>query len=595
MAIPMQNSKHNRLASLTAIIITVLGTVFPNASSAATRTVTSSLDTGAAGTLRAEIAAAASGDTVQFASNLNGKTITLKLGQLVVDKSLTIAGPGVRNLTVSGNNKFRVFYVGGPGSSAGSAVTISGLAITKGNGVGADLSGSGNGLNGGGLHNVGFLKLIRCAITSSKALGSGGGIYNRGTLNEVTECTIAYNTAVANGGGVFDEQDMKIQRCAIYNNTAGGDGGGIQEGGTSVLINTTIACNMAAGYGGGLNDAGGATIDLYNCTISGNTASIGGGLAVPFFGASTTLRNTIVAGNNPSGPPTPAPDVSDIFIDGTSGILISAGNNLIGTTTGAGPGSFLPSDLLNANPKLGALKDNGGPTLTMALLPGSPAIDAGNNANVLASMTTDQRTYIARIIKASAVNPATVDIGAYEYVESRDLKFDAVDLLTPLLPNKRVANAIYYLNKSLNPTLWVDDTHLTMCGEDVFEYEEKAAKQLIYNCQYAGALSDAAINALDAMVTADEQLARAAIDEAVTAHGRAQDISRANSDLLKALGALSKQDYVGAIGFYEEAWKDAQKAMGRRCGHTHDCGHHCGHNGDDDDDGDHHSHGDHDD
>ena len=531
-----------------------------------------------AGSLRWAIAGTAANGLVDFASAVKGKTIVLKAGQLVVDKPLTIRGLGCKSLTVSGNNVSRVFFVSANSTIPGQpAVTISEMTITKGNAVGPDLSGFGNDAFGGGIHNVGYLQLLNVCVTGNSAsLGSGGGIYNRGSLNPVTECTVSYNTAGQHGGGILSDQDLTIIRCAVTNNIASGDGGGLQQAGTAVLINSTFAANRATGSGGGINDAGGNTMDIRNCTISANMASIGGGLAVPVFGASTTLRNTIIAGNNPSGPPTPAPEVSDIFIDGVSGILISAGYNLIGTTTGAAPGSFIATDLLNANPKLGPLQNNGGPTLTMALLPGSPAIDAGSNANLLSSMTTDQRVFMARIINGGV--SATVDIGAYEYATARALKFEAINDLTPCLSStdfRTVANArsaIRSIQCSLASRLWVDDTKLTCSGELVFEYEEEAAYviQKIICSSPDLACVKAATDAVQDLMQADEQIARAAIAAAIACNGNASFISKANGELVTTQASIAKQDYKGAIEHYEHAWEYAQKAC-NRCRNDDDC------------------------
>jgi len=104
------------------------------------------------------------------------------------------------------------------------------------------------------------------------------------------------------------------------------------------------------------------------------------------------MRNTIVAGNTGSNAS------RDII-----GYFYSLGYNLIGDTQGVS--GFSSTDLLNVGPLLGPLQDNGGPTFTQALLPHSPAIDAGDNANAPA---TDQRGF-PRVVNG------TIDIGAYEF------------------------------------------------------------------------------------------------------------------------------------------------------------------------------------
>ena len=91
------------------------------------------------------------------------------------------------------------------------------------------------------------------------------------------------------------------------------------------------------------------------------------------------------------------------------GLLVSRGHNLIGNTDGSS--GWVGTDLLNVDPKLGPLQDNGGPTLTMALLPGSPAIDAGSNDLIPPGVLYDQRgPGFQRIVNG------TVDIGAYEFL-----------------------------------------------------------------------------------------------------------------------------------------------------------------------------------
>ena len=182
-------------------------------------------------------------------------------------------------------------------------------------------------------------------------------------------------------------------------------------GGTTTLTDCTVSGNSASSHGGGLYTNGGATT-LTNCTVSGNTAgNNGGGLAN--YG-SVTLGNTIVAGNTAS---TSGPDAYGTFT--------SQGNNLIGETDGSS--GWVSSDLTGTiaaplDPMLGPLANNGGPTQTMALLPDSPAIGAGNVALIPSGVTTDQRgTGYSRTVNG------TVDIGAFEFggstVESQTISF----------------------------------------------------------------------------------------------------------------------------------------------------------------------------
>src|SRR5262249_22109771 len=140
-------------------------------------------------------------------------------------------------------------------------------------------------------------------------------------------------------------------------------GGGIYNGGTLTLNNTTVSSNLSYGAGGGIYNVG-----------------------------TLHARNTIIAGNTP---PT-APHLS--------GNLGSLGPNPIGDDSGGS--GFHPTDLRNLNPLLGPLQNNGGPTLTMALLPGSPAIDAGDN--------TDAPPFDQRGPGFPRIVGGTIDIGAFE-------------------------------------------------------------------------------------------------------------------------------------------------------------------------------------
>lgn len=566
----MKTQKQPRASRLLIAIAALIGVALPGTASALT--VTNNKDNLPAatlipGSLRWAITNTPANGTVEFASSLKGQTIALKAGQLVVDKLLTIKGLGVSKLTVSGNNVSRVFFVSG---SFATPSVISDLTITKGNAVGPDLSLNGNDSDGGGILNTGYLSLVGVSVSGNKApLGNGGGIYNRGTLNPITESTISYNTAAQSGGGIYDTQDMTVVRSTISNNAAAVDGGGIQELGTVNFINSTVANNRAVGTGGGINDGFGATISTYNVTVAGNVAATGGGIANALpVGQSWQLRNTIVANNSGS----PGPDVLVGFV----GTPISLGVNLIGNTTGSIPGpvaTYASGDLLGTgvsplNPKLGPLQNNGGPTMTMALLPGSPAIDKGSNANVLATMVSDQRSFMVRIINGGI--SSTVDIGAYEYTSARALKFEAIADLTPCLSSpdcrtrREAASAILSIQRSLTPALWLSDTTLSRCGELVFEKEEEAAYQIqkiICNSPDMACVQQA-IYAAEDLVLADEQLARAAIGAAVAAGGNATKITAANNEMVAAQSYLAKQDFKGAIEHFEHAWEYAQEARG---------------------------------
>ena len=349
------------------------------------------------------------------------------------------------NCTVSGNVATSTVFGGGGINNYGTATlsgcTISGNAATYGAGVGnayggtatlsdctiSDNSSSGA---GGGLmdYDNATSTLTDCTIINNSAAGlgvdgiridGGGGVWNGdGSEVTLTNCTINNNSAsdpvavnVNGGGGVLNFEGVAtLTDCTISGNTATGTagyyngGGGFCNSGFSyaTLTDCTISGNSSSTAGGGvLNGGYGSYAALTDCTISGNSAVTGGGIANTSTGyyAVVNVGNTIVAVNTAS---TSGPDAQ--------GTMASLGNNLIGKTDGSS--GWVSSDLTGTmaaplNPLLAPLGNYGGPTQTMYLLPGSPALDAGSNALIPTGVTTDQRG-LPRIFNG------TVDIGAVE-------------------------------------------------------------------------------------------------------------------------------------------------------------------------------------
>ena len=187
--------------------------------------------------------------------------------------------------------------------------------------------------------------------------------------------------------------ELTVIDSTISGNTSEGNGGGIGIAeGSLTVINSTISGNTAVADGGGISSS--VLVILTSTTVTRNTAGSGGGLGL--ISRAAVLENTIIAGNSA----TTNPDIQ--------GAVASVGTNLIGNGTGAS--GFVASDLVGTafaqiNPLLGELQDNGGTTPTHALLPGSPAIEAGTT-----DLLTDQRG----ITRPQGVQP---DIGAFELVE----------------------------------------------------------------------------------------------------------------------------------------------------------------------------------
>ena len=384
---------------------------------AATITVINTNDSGP-GSLRGALASAVDGDTIDF-SITTPATITLTSGQLLVNKSVTITGPGADQLSLNGNHVSRVFQIVFQlGSSK--TVTISGLTITNGNVSGAFPDNSGAGI----YNDRSTLTVNNCTLSGNSASNKGGGIYNNGgqlssaTLT-INNSTISGNSAgLGGGGGIFnDGTDVGSGTVTINNSTVSGNstlasGGGIyndsnRSGHVTVTINnSTLSGNLATVNGGGIyNDAfapGSQTLTISNSTLSENSAPFGGGIANRFSGPLTigdTILKTGASGAN---------------IENLSGTVISLGYNLSSDAAG-GDGSTVPGGLLNAtgdirntDPMLGPLQDNGGPTFTHELLTGSPAIDMGDPS------FTPPPDYDQRGPGFPRVMNSRIDIGSFE-------------------------------------------------------------------------------------------------------------------------------------------------------------------------------------
>ncbi|MBI3851466.1 MAG: CSLREA domain-containing protein [Verrucomicrobia bacterium] len=369
-----------------------------SAAQAATLTVTN-LDDSGPGSLRQAIADAAPGDTIDFATNVTG-TITLTSGELVVTNDLTISGPGATNLTVSGNFTSRVLL------TTNGSIAISGVTIANGYLPPNDDYLDPN-FRGAGIYNATTLVISNCVVSGNTNLARnfGGGICNIGALT-VIRSTIAKNHAVW-GGGIQNDPTvggsgtLKLIGSAVVQNTAS-QGGGISGGGICAVTNATVSENSASFLIGGIFQS--AALYLHNSTVCSNhsptTAPYPAGIWLT-DGGTAVVANSIIAGN---GEPT-----FDF-----RGPLVSHDFNLIGDTNGVTITGVTTHNIYGQDPLLGPLADNGGPTPTHALLPGSPAIDHGSSGG----LATDQRGQ-PRPFNFPAYFDAddASDIGAYELQE----------------------------------------------------------------------------------------------------------------------------------------------------------------------------------
>jgi cysteine-rich repeat protein len=308
--------------------------------------------------------------------------------------------------TLTGN----VSYVGGAiyqesGTAALEHCTLEANSTTSGGG-------------GGALYNSGFFvdgraELTDCTLTGNAA-ESGGAIFNDSlSTTTLAGCSLNDNHATLEGGAVAISTGgtAVLTNSTLRGNTAGNNGGGISNyGGTSIATGCTLNGNAARFYGGAVFNRGLAT--LTNCTLTDNSAEHGAGI---FLVNTTGVTNCTLAGNHG-----PAISAGAGGMVRNSIIALSDGSNCDGNPIADGghnlqwPGTDCGETIPSRDPLLatGGLADHGGPTETIALLPGSPAIDAGD-PQVCASPPVngiDQRGYVR-----AGAGSGICSIGAYEY------------------------------------------------------------------------------------------------------------------------------------------------------------------------------------
>jgi hypothetical protein len=279
---------------------------------------------------------------------------------------------------------------------------------------------------GGGVVNSGDMELVRCDIRENEASGLGGGIragaFAESTIRECTiarnsassgggvnsnvgtvnlfDTTVTQNTVAQSGGGIFSVFGVvSATRCTVSDNDAQRHGGGIfNRRGPATFTNCTLTGNFAEDTGGAVHltseGAGNplpTIVSLTNCTVHSNAADHGGGGILAIDHAEIVLNNTIVSSSTGG----------DCMV-GLNGHVNDAGFNIIEDGSCVSAPTSITGD-----PLLGPLSDNGGPTLTHALLRGSIAINAGDCAG--GTVTTDQRG-------VTRPQGGACDIGAFEFV-----------------------------------------------------------------------------------------------------------------------------------------------------------------------------------
>ncbi|GER79729.1 MAG: Ig-like domain-containing protein [Anaerolineales bacterium] len=336
------------------------------------------------------------------------------LSERDVTANLTILSGDIGTQGDKGDNSYHVVYANNVNNTA----VLDGFTVTGGN-----ANGGWSNNNGGGMYNNNSSPTLTNVAFSANSANSGGGMYNNAGSSTLTDVAFSANSADDYGGGMFNSNGSPELTGVSFNNNSSPRGGGMYNDSSSPTLTDVTFSGNAATFGGGMFNlksspsltkvtfsgnnttaAGGgmynwdnSSPELTNVTFSDNSASYGGGMVNS--ASSSTLTNVLLA--NSTG--------SNCANDDGGSINSSSRHNLIddntcGLTDGVNGNKIGPG--YNAN--LGPLANNGGFTQTHALLAGSAAIDAGDDA---ACPATDQRG-VAR------PQGAHCDIGAYEYVDN---------------------------------------------------------------------------------------------------------------------------------------------------------------------------------
>lgn len=315
-----------------------------------------------------------------FAGNANGNSLDYNYGGGMY---LYSSSPTLANLIFSDN------WATGKGGGmcndySSPSLTNVTFRINKANNVG---------IGGGMYNNNSSPSLTKVTFDGNSADSEGGGMYNYSSAPSLTDVTFNANQAGAKGGGMYNYSDSSpsLTNVTFSANTAGTEGGGMANWNncSPSLTNVTFSANSSTANGGGMFNYAGSSPSLMNVTFSGNTSGNKGGGMYNHTGA-PEIYNSIFWGNG-----------SEIVNNTISAEIydsIVAG--------GCPANSSACGNILDENPNLGALANNGGFTQTMALGVGSPAIDAGNNATCA---DTDQRG-------VTRPQGKKCDMGAYEFL-----------------------------------------------------------------------------------------------------------------------------------------------------------------------------------
>jgi CSLREA domain-containing protein len=399
-------------------------------------------------------------DTIQLPAGTYGLSLPaiepdMAGGDLDITSPLTLTGTGPSSTIIDANGIDRVLQIQARGNVVIIGVTLQHGVTTNGDGAGIHIgrghvelhdsvvtnnqnlspyyqSNGGGGINnfgrlelfnttvsnnysssrGGGIVNAERLRMVNSTLSGNTASMYGGGLYNVGTIATLRNTTVRENNAALEGGGIMNHYEtptLEIIKSTIVGNTAN-KGGGLINYANATLTNVTVSGNTADSYGGGIYNASGqinTPFLLANTTVANNEALYGAGGVLFSTTGPAVIQNSILAGNHVADGPS---------VD-CSGTVISQGYNLIQQPADCTINGDLTGVLTEVDPLLGPLQANDGATDTHALLPQSPAIDAGNPSGCLDAagllLETDQRG-VKRPKDGDRDGQARCDMGAYE-------------------------------------------------------------------------------------------------------------------------------------------------------------------------------------
>jgi hypothetical protein len=408
----------------------VLLVLAPSLAGASTLCVNTGGTGGCLATIQQAVTAAGRGDVIDVAAGTYVENVVVPAAA-----RFTLQGAGSAATLVDGNGSGWVFALhglntnvtmkgigiqnGSRGIDVGdrARLTLSGCAITGNVGEGAvtlhpranvtvtgcTISGNSNATEGGGAFSyvyfadAGSRLTIDASTVSGNSAEMGGGIFSFGDVT-ITDSTIAGNTATSGDGGGIWSNGLRMSGSVVSGNSAAQDGGGITGSGFNFrhrflrVINSTISGNTAGNRGGGIGVI--PQMRFEHVTVANNSAgNRGGGIGRAGFAETVVLKASIIADNSaPNG----GADCDSTDLRAFNGNLIE--NSLFCAATLLGGGSILTAD-----PLLGPLQGNGGPTATQALLAGSPAIGVVTNGALCKQH--DQR---------GVARARPCDLGAYE-------------------------------------------------------------------------------------------------------------------------------------------------------------------------------------